>query len=147
MNDPGLMIDVARRYFAEKYGAAVGAPVNQLDPNRAALGTGELEAPAFSDGATASVGVVSANSERAQGAVSGVNRRHGVAETETPSAGDATNRFAEITTEAQAATVKVKEDVGREDGAQRAERQRRESRLSAVNDPDPGGRANVRTGR
>jgi len=147
MNDPGLMMDVARRYFAEKYGAAVGAPVNQLDPNRAALGPGELEAPAFSDGVTASIGAVSADSERAQSAVSGVNRRQRVPEAGAPSAGDATSRFVEITTEAQAATVNAKERVGREDGAQRAERERRESRLSAVNDPDPGGRANVRTGR
>jgi hypothetical protein len=147
MNDPGLMMDVARRYFAEKYGAAVGAPVNELDPNRAALGTGDPEAPAFSEGATASIGVVSANSERAQGAVSGVNRRQGVPEAGGPSTGDATSRFVEMTQEAQIATVNEKERVGREDGAQRTERERRESRLSAVNDPDPGGRANVRTGR
>ena len=146
MNDPGLMMDVARRYFAEKYGVAVGAPVNELDPNRATLGTGDPEAPAFSDGATASIGVVSANSERAQGAVSGVNRRQGVPEAEAPSAGDATRRFVEVTGEAQAATAKAGERVAREEAAHKVERERRESKVSAVNDPDPGGRANLRRG-
>jgi conjugal transfer mating pair stabilization protein TraG len=147
MNDPGLMMDVARRYFGEKYGAAVGAPLSQLDPNRASLRADELEAPAFSDGARASIGVVSANSERAQGTVSEVNRRQGVFEAEAPSAGDVARRFVEVTGEAQAATAKEKERVAREEGAHKAERERRESRVSAVNDSDPGGRANLRRER
>jgi len=144
MNDPGVMMDVARRYFAEKYRAGVGAPVNQLDPTRAGPEASELGAPAFSDGVTASIGAVSADSQRGQDAVSRVNRREGVPEAGAPSTGDAATRFAEVTGEAQAATAKVKERVDREEGAHKVERERRESRVSAMNDPDPGGRANVR---
>jgi hypothetical protein len=147
MNDPGVMMDVARRYFAEKYRAGVGAPVNQVDPTRAAPGASELGAPAFSDGVTASVGAVSADSRRGQAAVSEVNRREGVPEAGAPSTGDAATRFADVTGEAQAATAKAKERVDREEGAHKVERERRESRVSAMNDPDPGGRANVRSRR
>lgn len=101
MNDPGIMIDVARRHFLEKYGTSVGAPPSDLDPSEPRPTVDQLHAPVFSDGTPASAEAVRHRSSAAQVGVSALNSAEGVAENSTPSLRDSARHFADNKQRAQ----------------------------------------------
>ena len=80
MNDPGVMMDVARRYFLDKYGVSVGGMLYGPDPYGSPPSVDQLMAPRFSSGRVASPETVQREASNAIARVSSRNRGEGVPE-------------------------------------------------------------------
>jgi hypothetical protein len=140
MNDPAVMMDVARRHFLEKYGAGVGAPLNSLDPGGPQPSVDQLAAPTLSDGSVASAEAIGHEASRAQAGVSTVNRRAGVSEQGGPSMHDAAEHFVDTKQRAQAEIEARERSVAEDEQGLRGERSRRYEEKSFFNDANPGGK-------
>ncbi len=140
MNDPGVMMDVARRHFLEKYGASVGSPLNSLDPNGPTPSAPQLAAPAFSTGAAASPEAVQREASKAHAGASSVNRREGVPEQGAPRMHDAAEHFVDTKQRAQGAIEGGERRIADDEQALRGERARRYEGKSIFNNANPGGK-------
>ncbi len=140
MNDPGVMMDVARRHFLEKYGASVGSPLNSLDPNGPTPSAAQVVAPAFSTGAAASPEAVQREASKAQAGVSSVNRREGVPEQGAPRMHDAADHFVGTKQRAQTGIEARERRLADDEQALRGERARRYDGKSIFNNANPGGK-------
>lgn len=143
LNDPGIMMDVARRHFLEKYGSDLGAALSDLDPNGPKLSLDQVPGPTFSDGRVASPGVVDLERSESQGKVSSLNQSQGVAEEGEPGIRDAAGHFVDTKLGVQR---DVDERTGHVDNAEQVlqgERARRYESASMFNDRNPGGKPEV----
>jgi conjugal transfer mating pair stabilization protein TraG len=138
MNDPAIMMDVARRYFLEKYGTAVGGSLQALDPNAPPPSADQMPAPRFTGGAIASPEAVGSEASRARGAVSSLNRGDGVPEHGAPSMHDAAEHFIDTKRRAHADIGARERRVAEDEQALQDERSRRYDQKSIFNDANPG---------
>jgi conjugal transfer mating pair stabilization protein TraG len=140
MNDPGAMMDVARRYFLEKYGASLGNPPSDLDPSAAIPTADQLGAPTLSNGEAASADSVRRRSSSAQGEVSALNSVEGVAEDASPSLRDTARHFADSKRSAQMELEIRERRLSEDEQSLHGERTRRQEGKSLFVDANPGRR-------
>lgn len=139
MNDPSVMMDVARRHFLEKFGSALGTPLSDLDPNGTVLPASRPSAPAFPDEEPVSPGTVlgRASSERAK--VSDAQRRGGVTEEAAPALRDTAGHFVETRRRVHTDIEHQKRRVDADEEKLGGERERRYRESSPFNNSNPGG--------
>ena len=140
MNDPGVMMDVARRYFLEKYGSSVGSSLNDLDPNAPEPTRNQLPAPSFSDGTSGSSQAVRGEGSRLQGRLSSQNRAEGVAEDGAPALRDTASHFVDTKQRAQGSVDSREQRIIEDEKTLTGERARRYNDKSVFNNADPGGK-------
>lgn len=141
MNDPVVMMDVARRHFVAKYGAAVGTPLANLDPHGAPPSASHLTEARFSTGAVASPARVRDEASSAQAEISAVSRREGVQEDGAPAMHDVAKHFVDTKQAVQAVIAEQERGVSEDGQALQGERTRRFDRKSIFNDANPGGKS------
>lgn len=140
MNDPGVMMDVARRHFLEKYGASLGNPPTDLDPSAATPTVDRLSSPTFSNGEAASVDSVRRRSSSAQGEVSALKSAEGLAEDASPSLRDTASHFADSKRSAQVELEVRERRLNEDEQSLHSERARRQEGKSPFVDANPGRR-------
>ncbi len=138
MNDPNVMMDVARRHFLDAYGSSVGSPLGELDPNASVPTTNQLTGPRFADGALGSSEVVRAHGSALQVELSAKNRAEGVPESGAPTLRDEASHFVNTKQHAQVAAGAGHQRVTEDEKLLADERARRYSERSAFNDANPG---------
>jgi len=138
MNDPGVMMDVARRHFLEKYGVSLGIPPNDLNPSAPAQTADQLSAPTFSNGTVASAESMQRKGSTVQAEVSGLNRAEGVAEHASPSLRDTASHFVGTKQRAQTDVQAREQRLGEDEQALHGERGRRFDGKSPFTNANPG---------
>jgi hypothetical protein len=139
MNDPNVMMEVARRHFLETYGASLSGTSGALDPTAPAPTVHELTPPAFASGEVASSGSVQRRGATFHGHISGVNSAEGVAPDGRPTLRDAAGHFVETKQRAQT-DIQVHENrLSEDETALHDDRGRRYEKKSLFTNANPGG--------
>jgi len=138
MNDPSVMMDVARRYFRDKYGASVGERLDGPDPQGPPPDVRQMMTPKFSSGSDASAEYVQREALNARASVSFLNRAEGVAEQDIPSMHDAAEHFVDTKRDAQIEIGRRERGVADDEDALRSKREKRYEDKSFFNDANPG---------
>jgi hypothetical protein len=137
------MMEVARRYFLEKYGSAVGSPISDLQPSGPTPTTDQLTTPTFSTGRFASPEAVRSEGLQAHARVAAENRRQGVGEQGEPSLRDTAKHFVETKQRAEG-DVQVREQrVADDERELTEERGRRYDQRSVFVTANPGRKPDV----
>jgi hypothetical protein len=140
MNDPGVMMDVARRHFLDKYGTSLGDSLSDLDPSAPTPTADQLSMPTFSNGQAASAETVLRIGSSAKGEISALNGAEGVAEHASPSLRDTASHFVETKQRAQTEIETRERRLGEDEQALHDERGLRYERKSPFTNANPGGK-------
>jgi len=138
MNDPSVMMDVARRYFLDRYGVSVGERLDGPNPQGPPPEMEQMKTPKFSDGSDASAEYIQREALNAKSRVSILNRAEGVAEQGAPTLHDVAEHFVDTKRDAQIEIGRRERGISDDEGALRSERERRYEDKSFFNDANPG---------
>jgi len=138
LNDPRVMMEVARQHFLEKYGASLGSPLSDLNPIAPAPTANQLAVPTFRSGEAASVESVQGRALTQQADVSAFNSADGVAEDSTPRLRDTAKHFVDSKEQAEKELEVGQRRVSENEGALHGERARRDREKSLFVDANPG---------
>jgi len=139
MNNPDVMMGIARAYFLEKYGSSAGAPLNDLNPEAQPSSLGQASAPMLTNGKIAGPQTVEGESSRLSAEVSATNLREGVPADRVPETHGLPEHFANVKRTAQRDIEVQDKGVRKTEEALRGDRAARYERKSLFNDADPGG--------
>jgi len=139
MNNPDVMMGIARAFFLEKYGSSAGAPLNDLNPEAQPSSLGQASAPILTSGKIAGPQTVEGGSSKSWAEVSATNLREGVPAEGVPETHDLPEHFVSVKRNAQRDIEVHDQGVRKAEEALRDDRAARYERKSPFNDADPGG--------